>query len=152
MNGRHSVVLAGVALSVAACGSASGASDALLVDRPRIGATPAGADAALYVDVRSPVDDRLVAVTTDVGTSVSLHETVERGGGEVMVEVDSFALEAGELVRLEPFGDHAMLELLREDLAPGDDVEVTFRFEIHEPVTVVAEVKQLFDLAWEGDE
>lgn len=149
MNGRRGVVLACVALALAACGAASGASEAMLVERPRIGATPAGADAALYVDVRSPVDDRLVEVTADVSESVSLHETVESSGGEVMVEVDSFALEAGEVLRLEPFGDHAMLESLSEDLAPGDDVEVTFRFEQHEPVTVVAEVKQLFDLAWE---
>jgi copper(I)-binding protein len=151
VNGRG-VTFAGIALSLAACGSVSGASEAMLVDRPRIGATPAGADAALYVDVRSPVDDRLVEITTDVSASVSLHETVDAEGGEVMAEVDSFALKAGGVLRLEPFGDHVMLGSLTVDLAPGDDVEVTLRFEQHEPVTVVAEVKQLFDLAWEENQ
>ena len=66
-----------------------------------------------------------------------------------MVDVNSFALDAGETVHLKPFGDHAMLEDLSEDLAPGDQVDVTLRFEHHEPVTVVADVLQLLDLAWE---
>jgi copper(I)-binding protein len=149
MNDCHGAALAGVALILAACGSVSSASDVMLVERPRIGATPAGADAALYVDVRSPLDDRLVEITTDASASVSLHETIDAEEGEVMAEVDSFALEAGEVLHLEPFGDHAMLGSLTADLAPGDDVELTLQFEQHEPVTVVAEVKQLLDLAWE---
>lgn len=135
-------------LLVAACGSSSAAPDRLVVERPRIGATPAGADAALYFDMTSPVADRLVEVGTDVARSVSLHETDERNGS-IMVEVGSFPLDAGRIVRLEPFGDHVMLEGLSEDLEPGDEVNVTLRFEQHEPVEVTAEVEQLFDLAWE---
>jgi copper(I)-binding protein len=141
----------GVVLLLAACGSSGGSgssSDRLVVERPRIGATPAGADAALYFDVTSPVDDRLVAVDAEIAGSTSLHETDEQNGS-IMVEVGSFPLEGGRVVRLEPFGDHVMLEGLSEDLQPGDEVNVTLRFEQHESVEVTAEVEQLFDLAWE---
>ena len=140
--------LVGAAVLLAACGSGSGATGELVVERPRIGATPAGADAALYFDVTSPVDDRLVAVSTGVAGSTSLHETDERDGS-IMVEVGSFGLMAGRVVRLEPFGDHVMLEGISEDLEPGDEVNVTLRFEQQDPVEVTAEVEQLFDLAWE---
>ncbi len=142
MNGRRGVVLACVALALAACGAASGASEAMLVEQPRIGATPAGADAALYVDVRSPVDDRLVEVTADVSESVSLHETVESSGGEVMVEVDSFALEAGEVLRLEPFGDHG------RDIVAGDELGQVGHRENHQWVGHGSTVAGRFQATW----
>ena len=139
-------MLALVAVAVlAACGGDDPAD--LVVEQPRIGATPAGADAALYFDLTSPVDDRLVGVDADVAATTSLHVTRSSDGS--MVEIDEFELPAGAEVVFEPFGDHVMLERVVRELRPGDVVEVTLEFAEHAPVQVSADVSQLYELAWE---
>lgn len=138
------IALTSVAL-LAACGGDEAAE--LVVEQPRIGATPSGADAALYFGVTSPVDDRLVGVDADVAAVTSLHVT---GGADgTMIEIDEFDLPAGTQVLFEPFGDHVMLEQVTRELRPGDEVEVTLRFAQHAPVQVSADVSQLYELAWE---
>ena len=138
------ITIASVVLSTA-CGGAD-RSD-LLVEQPRIGATPVGTDAALYFGITSPVDDRLVGVDTAIAAITSLHMTGSADG--TMIEIDEFELPAGTRVMLEPFGDHVMLEQVVRELQPGDDVEVTLRFAEHAPVQVSADVSQLYELAWE---
>lgn len=137
------ITIATVAL-LAACGDDP--SD-LVVEQPRIGATPQGADAALYFAITSPTDDRLVGVDTDVAETTSLHVTGSADG--TMIEIEAFELPADTEVVLEPFGDHVMLEQVADELEPGDRVEVTLRFAEHAPVQVSADVSQLYDLAWE---
>jgi len=138
------LALTSVAL-LAACGGDESAE--LVVEQPRIGATPVGADAALYFGVTSPVDDRLVGVDADVAAVTSLHVTGSADG--TMIEIDEFELPAATQVLFEPFGDHVMLEQITRELQPGDEVEVTLRFAEHAPVQVSADVSQLYELAWE---
>lgn len=142
----RSIVLA---LTVTALLAACGGDDTtdLVVERPRIGATPVGADAALYFGITSPADDRLVGVESDVAAVATLHVTGSADG--TMIEVDEFDLPADTQVLFEPFGDHVMLEQVARELRPGDEVEVTLRFADHAPVQVSADVSQLYELAWE---
>ena len=138
------IAVATIALS-AACGGDDGAD--LVVEQPRIGATPVGSDAALYFGITSPIDDRLVGVDTDIAAVTSLHITGSADG--TMIEIDEFDLPADTQVLFEPFGDHVMLERVVRELEPGDEVEVTLRFAEHAPVQVSADVSQLYELAWE---
>ncbi|MEZ5298427.1 MAG: copper chaperone PCu(A)C [Ilumatobacteraceae bacterium] len=136
-----------VVCSLAVLAGCGGGTDELMVDRPRIGATPLGADAALYFEITSPSDDLLVGVEADVTAVTSLHVTGGTNG--TMIGIDEFELPAGVSVRFEPFGDHVMLEQVDRDLVPGDEVAVTLLFADHAPVQVTADVSQLYDLAWE---
>ena len=137
-------MVAAVAL-LTACGGDDRAD--LVVEQPRIGATPVGEDAALYFGITSPVDDRLVGVDSDVAAVTSLHIT--SGADGTMLDIDEFDLPAGTEVLFEPFGDHVMLEQIVRELRPGDEVAVTLRFAEHAPVQLSADVSQLYELAWE---
>ena len=142
---RPAVLALAAVVVLSACGGDD--ADELVVEQPRIGATPVGADAALYFGITSPVDDRLIGVDTDVAADVSLHVTGSTDG--TMIEIDEFELPAGTRVLLEPFGDHIMLERVVRELQPGDEVDVILRFAEHAPVQVSADVSQLYELAWE---
>ena len=88
-----------------------------------------------------------MAVDTDVAQRTSLHVTGSVDG--TMLDTDAFELPAGTPVRLEPFGDHVMLEQVGRELQPGDEVTLTLRFGEHDPMTITADVSQLYELAWE---
>ncbi|MAT03998.1 MAG: hypothetical protein CL424_03020 [Acidimicrobiaceae bacterium] len=142
-----SVVTAATVAASALVGCGGDGANEMHVDRPRVGATPIGADAALYFEITAPDDDRLVAVDTDVAQRTSLHVTGSVDG--TMLDTDAFELPAGTPVRLEPFGDHVMLEQVGRELQPGDEVTLTLRFGEHDPMTITADVSQLYELAWE---
>ena len=148
MNAARMLAVAGTCV-LAGCAQTAYAPQAVTVERARIGAAPAGADAALYFDIRSAVDDRLVAAEMLDVSRTSLHEIVEVGGGGIMSPVDSVELPADTLVRFEPFGDHVMLEDLDRDLAAGDQVTVTLSFEHRADIEVEATVVDLVELAEE---
>lgn len=142
------LVAAGVVL--ASCAQTANAPTALTVERARVGATPSGADAAAYFDIRSGGDDRLTGAASDVAARTSLHEMRDVGGGGIMTPVNDVELPAGVVVRFEPFGDHLMLEDLERDLLSGDKVTITLSFTDHEPIDVEATVVDLVDLAEEN--
>ena len=148
MNIARTLIVVAAVSAMAACGQTAFAPEAVTIERARIGAAPAGADAALYFDIRSGSDDRLVGVATTAASMTSLHETSEVTGG-IMSSVDSVELPADAVVRLQPFGDHVMLEDLGRGLAVGDRVTITLLFEKHSAVDVEATVVDLVDLAEE---
>ncbi len=90
----------------------------------------------------SDMDDRLVAVSSDVAERVELHTHIEDTNGVMrMVEVeDGFGMAAGETILLQRGGLHVMLLGLREPLEHGDEFEATFIFEHAEPVTIMIPV------------
>ena len=117
--------------------------------RPTPGDVP---NAAVYMTIRSAVDDELVAAAVDaeVAASVSLHETTIGGadhdghashgdhgehdghGGHGssdsddiarMAGIDGVALPADEVVGFEPGGRHVMLERLAAPLTAGQRFE-----------------------------
>ncbi|MDW3215709.1 MAG: copper chaperone PCu(A)C [Ilumatobacteraceae bacterium] len=135
---------------LAGCAQTANAPSALTVERARIGATPAGADAAAYFDIRAGGDERLTGAATVLSARTSLHEMREVDGGGIMTPVEAVDLPAGVVVRFEPFGDHVMLEDLERDLLSGDKVTITLSFADHESVEVEATVVDLIDLAEEN--
>lgn len=137
------VVGAGMA-TMSGCGQTAVAPSPLTIERPRIGAAPAGTNAAMYFDVVSDTADRLTGASTDVARISSIHRTDDAG---TMIEVDAVDLPAGVVVRFEPFADHIMLEDLERDLSPGDRVPITLSFDDNPGATVEAIVVELADLA-----
>jgi hypothetical protein len=88
-------------------------------------------------------DDALVAAETDVARAVELHQTTI-GEGDVMKmqPVPTIPIPAGGSVKLEPGGLHVMLIGLQKELAMGDKINLTLKFEKAEPVTIEAEVRE----------
>lgn len=76
-------------------------------------------------------DIHLVAVESPVAGMGELHVTVDDGaGGRLMQEAeDGFTIPAGEQHELVPGGDHIMLMELTDEIATGQDVEVTLTAE-----------------------
>ena len=150
MKPARTFTLVAAGLMLASCAQTANAPSTLTIDRARVGATPAGADAAAYFDIRAGGDDRLTGAAVAVAARTSLHEMRDVDGGGIMTPVDVVDLPAGVVVRFEPFGDHVMLEDLERDLLSGDTVTITLTFADHEPVDVDATVVDLVDLAEEN--
>jgi len=104
--------------------------------------SPAAADAgAVYMQMTSSEDDRLVGVSVDpsIAAAAQVHETVmaepmgdegEGMGAMMMQEVGAIDLSAGETVALQPGGLHIMLLGLRSPLEDGRMFDVTLTFKI----------------------
>lgn len=101
---------------------------------------------AIYGIVSNPsdVDVTIVSASSPVSTQVELHETVTGDDGLMsMVErEDGFVVPAGGTFVFEPGGPHVMFLDIDAASYP-DEVEVTFEFDLAEPLTVMAEVRAL---------
>lgn len=74
-------------------------------------------------------DVELESAEVDVDADVELHEVVQEAGSSVMQQVDgTLPIPAGGELSLEPGGYHLMLVNLGEEIAPGQDVELTLHF------------------------
>ncbi|MGY6501880.1 MAG: copper chaperone PCu(A)C [Acidimicrobiales bacterium] len=104
-------------------------------------ALPAGAHTAAYLTItnRGDVDDRLVAVRTDAGERVELHETQSGDDGLMrMVEQDGIDVPARTTVELEPGGLHVMIfDARRMD----EGKSVTLELEFAEVGTIEVEAR-----------
>ncbi len=70
-------------------------------------------------------DIHVTGVSSDVAGKSELHETVDKDGKMMMQEMkDGFVIKAGDKKELKPGGDHLMLMMLKEPIAPGQDVTV----------------------------
>ena len=121
------------------CGAA--AADPLAVTgawvRPSIGTT---GSSALYLSLYNagPVDDALVAVTTDAAVQSQLHMTESSNGVVGMRAMVTLPLPIGKMAAMAPKGDHVMLMGLTRSLKTGDHVAIELRFKIHAPMMVDA--------------
>ena len=89
--------------------------------------------AGIYVTLTSPVDDRLLGVTSSLPGRVEVHATTMDGGVARMRELaDGLALPAGQPVALAPGGIHIMVMDLQEPLKMGEEVHLNLRFQ-HAP-------------------
>lgn len=115
-----------------ACGSAH-ADDSIIVMnafvRPPL--NPAVKVGALYMALMNHGgnDDVLLKVTSEVSTSIELHESKEENGVASMRAVDNLIVPAGGMVDLKPGGLHAMLIGIKTPLKPGDKIEFVLTFE-----------------------
>ena len=82
-----------------------------------------------FMQLRSPVDTALVAVTSPAAKIVEVHEMKMDGGMMKMRAVDRIAIPAGKPVELKPGGYHVMLVDLVAPLKDGDNVPLKLTFE-----------------------
>jgi copper(I)-binding protein len=106
------------------------------------GAMAAG-NGAMYVTISNHGSeaDALLSASTDVATTVKLHETVEQGGKMVMRPLPKFAVPAGGKLEMKAGSYHIMLLGLKQDLKPGETVNVAVNFEEAGQMSVAAPVK-----------
>ena len=106
------------------------------------GAMTAG-NGAVYVTInnRGSEADALLSASTEVATTVELHETIEQDGKMVMRPLPKFDVPAGGKLEIKPGSYHIMLLGLKEDLNPGQIVNVTLSFEKGGQMSVEAPVK-----------
>lgn len=110
----------------------------LTVDEPLV---PDVAALRLVVVNETGQADTLRSVTSEVASSVSIHESETVDGMATMIERPSVALPVGATVTFAPGGLHVMLEDLQRTLVDGDTFPVTFHFdragEVEATATVV---------------
>ncbi|MGH8660548.1 MAG: copper chaperone PCu(A)C [Burkholderiales bacterium] len=102
--------------------------------------------AGAYMELVSRTPTALTSVTSPVAARVELHSTSMEGGVMKMRPVARVELPAGKAVRLAPGGLHIMLVDLRQQLQPGDRVELVLTVQSADPAsrsvfTVQAEVR-----------
>lgn len=96
-----------------------------------------------YLVLRTTGDDRLMSVSTPIAGRVEIHESKMEGGMMMMAELTAgLPLPADQPVELKPGGNHIMLLGVTEPLTTGQTVPLTLRFEVANPIEVVAEVRQ----------
>jgi len=103
-----------------------------------------GAVSAGYMTLRNDGAgaDRLLEVSSDVAREVQLHTSEMNNNVMRMRRVEAIDVPAGATVALEPGGYHLMLLDLKRDLAAGETVKLTLRFERAGTVEVDAPVHE----------
>jgi copper(I)-binding protein len=114
------------------CTTACGGGDALRADRLEIQVAPVGAVAASgYFVLRNAgaLADTLDRVSTPAADSVTLHESMDHGDGQLMMmPLTWLAVPAGDSVVFAMGGRHLMLEHFPTPLTVGSAVTLTFHF------------------------
>ncbi|MBA55300.1 MAG: hypothetical protein CMK89_12665 [Pseudomonadales bacterium] len=89
----------------------------------------------------------LVAVSSDVASSVEMHTVVEQDGGMSMQQLQEVKIAAGDCVMFEPGGNHIMFIGLKQPLQEGDEVKLTLQFKDGESLSMLLPVKRSQDEA-----
>ena len=82
-----------------------------------------------FMQLSSPVDAALIAVTSPVAKIAEVHEMKMEGGVMKMGAIDKVAVPAGKSVELKPGGYHVMLVDVVAPLKEGDTVPLKLTFE-----------------------
>ena len=129
---------------LAALTATPGLADIMVMDPYARAASPIAKSGAAFMVLHNTggTDDRLIAVQTDIASTVELHTHVENTEGVMrMIEVkDGFPIPAGEKHALSRGADHVMLMGLTQGLSQGDEVTMTLIFEIAGEVEVTMPV------------
>lgn len=124
------------------------AAQSVEVADPWVRATTGTEDASMTaafmaIDNTGVAQITLVAATSPTTSMVELHEMVMVDGASMMQEVDGgIVLEPGRGQLLQPGGLHIMLMGLKDELAAGDEVELTLEFSDGSSLDVTAPVKE----------
>ena len=99
---------------------------------------PQAGAAFMVITNHSPIDDRVVAVTSDAAQRVELHTHIEDTNGVMrMVEVeDGFPIAASDSIELTRGGAHVMFMGIDGPWEDGQEITFTLEFEHADPVTV----------------
>jgi len=135
---RRFVVAAGLLIAASAQGQDMG----IRAEQPWARATaPQQKVGGAYVKLTSPVDDRLVGVSSPVAGRAEVHEMTMEGSVMRMREMTGgIPLPAGKTVALAPGGYHIMLMDLRKPLIAGQVITLRLRFEHGAPLDLEAPV------------
>lgn len=145
-----------LALALTGCGgdtAADSGSEAsggdLTVSDPWVRATtgtddPSMTAAFMVIANNTDADVVLVKATSPTTDMVQIHEMVDGDDGHMVMQEapDGVTVRAGKQQMLMPGGYHVMLMGLTEELAPGDEVELTLEFSDGTTVDVTAPVKE----------
>ncbi|WP_166390578.1 copper chaperone PCu(A)C [Nocardioides ochotonae] len=128
-------------------GSAATSGPEIVVTDPWVRATDGAEDTtmtAAFMDLANQGDEgvSLVSASSDVAGTVEIHEMANVDGKAVMQEAeDGVELKARGGQLLQPGGYHVMLMGLTEELAAGDEVELTLEFSDGSTQEITAPVK-----------
>lgn len=134
--------------TTAAATAGAGDTGAVTIEDPWVRATagtedPSMTAAFLVVDNETDEDVTLQAASSPVAGMVQLHEMAKVDGEMVMQEAPGGILvKAGGGQLLQPGGYHVMLMDLKQELAQGDEVELTLEFSDGTSIDVTAPVKE----------
>lgn len=136
------VVLLAV-ITVSACSGSAGGTAAkpqLAVTGAYVPQPPLQDMAAGYFTVTNTggAADKLVGVSSDAATDVSMHITT---ASDQMEQVTSWTIPAGGKLVLSTGGNHLMLMGLERKLTAGQKVTFTLRFASSAPITVTASIE-----------
>ena len=93
---------------------------------PPIPGTVTGA--FMTIENTSENDYQLLGVDADAAEMTHVHETTSSGNMSGMRMISAIDIPAGETIKLESGGYHAMLMNVIEDVRPGDAVPLTLKF------------------------
>ena len=103
--------------------------------------------AGVYLQIRSPLNARVVAVQSDAAASAEIHSMSNEQGVMRMRKLEALTLPAGETVALKPGGNHIMLLDIKQQLKPGEKIPITLivqqRGKKKVKVSVEAEVREM---------
>lgn len=137
---RFLVGVLALAAVLAACGGNSSGMDVSQVwARPGF----AGGNSAVYFNVanNTGVEDRLLSASSQAADAVELHMSKMEGGVMQMEMQSQVPLPVGD-TEFKPGGLHIMLIGLRQDLNPGDSIEVNLDFAESPDLILVVPVQQ----------
>jgi copper(I)-binding protein len=95
--------------------------------RATVASAPVGA-AYFTVTNRGHEADALLAATSPVAASITLHQTTHTGGMARMHESSELVIAPGKQLRAEPNGLHLMLNGLRQPLVAGQTMPLALKF------------------------
>lgn len=89
-----------------------------------------GANGAVYfvIENHDADTDLLTGVISNAADAVEIHESKMDGDVMMMRQMESVTLEPSEKVEFMPGGLHVMLIGLKQDINPGDEIEITLQF------------------------
>ena len=151
---RLMMIVSVALLPLAAIGAGAADNDGPTIDRAWARATPGAATTgAVYFQIESPIDDRLIGVASPVARKAELHTHVEENGLMLMREVEGgLPVPAGQKLELKSGGLlHVMLIDLKQKLKAGDSFPLTVTFEKAGPRTVIVKVERLGATAFTDD-
>ena len=82
-----------------------------------------------FMQLKSPTDTALIAVTTPIAKFAEIHEMKHEGGMMKMNAIEKVALPAGKVVEMHPGGYHVMLMELVKPLKEGETVPLELTFQ-----------------------
>lgn len=108
-----------------------------------MGSAASGPNGAAYLTIRnSGPADRLLKAMSDAAGTVELHTVIDNNGVKQMRPVEAIDVPANGEVALKPGSFHVMMFGVKQDLKPGDTINLTLQFEKAGSMTVKAEVRQ----------